>query len=125
MNAESKNLECSFHSGSEDHLFMGPYENLKVGNSEQQKTTISTYVLMTSGCYLESGSANLNNNIVTLTVKSWDNGSVCFEQYSCEICFTIPTASLPVDAVFILTKAHQSRAPAADFLLEPDIPYKD
>ena len=117
MNAKSIELECSFTSGSEDYLFMGPYEDLKVDKTEHQNTIISTYVLMTSGCYFESGSANVNNNIVTLTYKSCDNGSICFEQYSCEICFTIPTASLPVDPVFILTKEHQSRAPAEEPLL--------
>jgi len=96
---------------------MGPYEDLKVDKTEQQKTIISTYVLMTSGCYIDSGFANLNNNTVTLTCKSWDNGSISFEQYSCEICFTIPTTSLPVDPKYILIKEHQSRAPTDEFLL--------
>jgi len=111
MNNKSANLDCSFHSGSEDYSFMEPYDNLIVEKNELGKTTISTHVLMTSGCHIEDGFANLDNNTVTLTYRSWDNGTICFEQYSCKINFTILTHALPSDPKYILINDHQSRTP--------------
>ena len=101
MNSKSINLDCSFHSGPEDYSFMGPYDDLKVEKTEQGKTTITTHVLMTSGCHIDGGLANLDNSTVTLTYKSWDNGTICLEQYSCAILFAITTPSLPTYPIYI------------------------
>lgn len=114
MKSESINMDCSFHSGLEDYSFMGPYNDLKVEKNELGKTVVTTHVLMTSGCLIEGGFANLNNNAVTLTYKSWDNGTICLEQYSCEIRFTLPTSLLPTNPVFILYGEHQSRSPTIE-----------
>ena len=114
MNNKSIKLDCSFYSGNEDYSFMGPYDDLQVEKTEQGKTTITTHVLMTSGCYMDGGFANLDNSTVTLTYKSWDNGTISFEQYSCEIRFIIPTPSLPADPKFILINEHQSRLPTIE-----------
>ena len=117
MNSHPADLNCVFHSGSENHTYTGPYKEFKYNTSNEDTTVITTYVLMTSGCHIDGGFATLDNNVVTLTYTSWDNGTICFEQYSCEICFAIPTSSLPLDPKYILNNVHATR-PSEDELLE-------
>jgi len=109
MNSQSVNLNCSFHSGPEDYSFIGTYGDLIIDQTKHGKIIITTQVLMTSGCHIYGGCATLENGTITLTYKSWDNGSVCLEQYSCDINFTLSLALLPTDPVYILKNDHQSR----------------
>lgn len=115
MTNDSTNLNCSFLSGSDDFLYLGPYDKLKVEQAVQENTVITTHVSMVTGSYIISGHAKLNNNIVTLIYESIDNGSICFERYSCEISFTIPTASLPSDTIYKLQNNHESKVPENEF----------
>ena len=116
MNSHSIYLDCSFHSGTANDTYTGPYKEFKFNTSGQESTVITTYVLMTGGCYIDNGFATLDNNNVTLTYTSWDNGPICFEQYSCEICFTIPTSSLPSGLKYILNNDHEIKLPEDEFL---------
>jgi len=116
MNNRLNKLDCTFHSGSEDYVFSGPHNELKLTASEQATTVITTYVLMTSGCYIDGGFVTLNNNDVTLIYTSWDNGTISFEQYSCEITFAIATASLPLKPKYTLVNNHESRTSDDEFL---------
>jgi len=117
MNSHSVHLDCAFHSGSANDTYTGPYEEFKFDTSDDETTVITTYVLMTGGCHIDGGFATFDNSNVTLTYTSWDNGTICFEQYSCEICFAIPTSSLPLDPKYILNNVHEIR-PSEDELLE-------
>jgi len=116
MNSHPIYLDCTFHSGSENYTYTGPHKELKFDTSEQETTIITTYVLMTSGCYIDGGFATHDNNNVTLTFTSWDNGAICFEQYSCEIYFSIPTSYLPSGLKYSLNNKHETRLSEDEFL---------
>jgi len=117
MNSHPAYLDCEFHSGSENYTYTGPYKEFKHNKSNEKTTVITTYVLMTSGCHINGGFATLDDNLVTLTYTSRDNGTISFEQYSCEICFAIPVSSLPLDPEYILNNVHES-SPSEDEILE-------
>lgn len=109
-------LDCNFTSGDQDFLYTGVYGELKVKETEEGETVVTTVVSMVTGSFVSGGIAELDSETVTLTYNSFDNGSVCFEQYSLEICFTIKTALLPPEPKYILKNEHESRGPVNEFL---------
>jgi len=110
------NLECNFSFGDQDFLYSGVYEELQVKETEEGDTVVTTFVSMVTDSFVSSGIAELDNGVVTLTYNSFDNGSVCFEQYCLEISFTIKTALLPPKSGYILKNEHESREQKNEFL---------
>lgn len=110
------NLDCIFLSGKEDYTYAGFYGNLEVKETDDGNSVITTYINMATDSYISGGFAKLGNDDVTLTIKSYDNGSICFEQYSLEVSFIIKTELLPTQATYILEREHETRGSEDELL---------
>ena len=100
-------LKCEFHCGPETYP---PGEESSVETVSSGEGTIATvWLVQTSGVKIVRGEANQLGDEVELVYHSVDYGELCFEQYSCELTFTLPGVPYVENRAFTLRNTHESK----------------
>jgi len=103
-------LDCEFKCGPEEFHTLEESEIVGMPSPDGDIFT-RVRICQTSGVHIVSGEADQLDGCIEFVYYSVDFGVICFEQYSCELTFILPTVRFGPEIEFSLRNVHESKKP--------------